>query len=181
MEPNASTHPITTLVLADDRKESAYLSWAYESGQNAAEVARRLEIPPRTVQDWVKSDRWRDRLDTERKELARQVWAGAHLALSRAAGEVLSRLHRIALGHGDTKVILTRDGDPVEVELPIPYQAQVNAANSLLDRFGLTVRDQREPDRSHEDTPGLTLAELRAMTPEELRALEQRMIDQERD
>ncbi len=57
----------------------------------------------------------------------------------RVVPEVIDRLHKIAMGQGDTKPVVLKDGSVVDVEQVIPAQAQVNACNSLLDRFGLTA------------------------------------------
>ncbi len=135
---SAPTHRALTPELLDTDREAAYQRWAYVDGQNAAETARALGLSPRTVQDWAQREGWRHRLDAERKEQTARVWSVAELALLRAVPRVIERLERIALGQGDVKPQLTKDGELVEVEVPVPYQSQVNAANSLLDRFGLS-------------------------------------------
>ena len=129
---------LTPDVIPTDR-EGAYQRWAYLDGQNAAATARALGLSENTVRSWATRDGWRGRLDQERQEQMQGVRSVAELALIRAVPDVIDRLHRIALGQGDTKPVLTKDGEVVEIEQPIPYQAQVNAANSLLDRFGLTA------------------------------------------
>ncbi len=120
----------------DADREAAYLVYATQADGNAAEVARLLGIPERTVQHWARVDGWPARLDSERSRLAAVAVRAAQLALGQAVNPVVARLVRIALGQGDTKTVLDKRGEPVTVEIPVPYQAQVNAANSLLDRFG---------------------------------------------
>ncbi len=178
---SAPAHRVLTPELLDTDREAAYQRWAYVDGQNAAETARALGLSPRTVQDWAQREGWRHRLDAERKEQTARVWSVAELALLRAVPRVIERLERIALGQGDAKLQLTKDGEPVEVEIPGPYQAQVNAANSLLDRFGLssvqlhqhqvstTPTSPASTDHNTTTTPTtpLTREAAAAMTPEE--------------
>ncbi len=161
--------------VVEDERETAFLLWAYECGQNAAETARRLGIPVRTVQDWVKIDGWRGRLDRERKEVARVAWAGAEAALSRAVDGLVNRLYRIGMGEGDTKTVLDKQGNPVTVEIPVPYQAQVNAANSLLDRVGLVAAGRPADAPSDDD------AQARPMTLHERIERQRRALEEQRD
>ncbi|MDP9358200.1 MAG: hypothetical protein M3Q71_20655 [Chloroflexota bacterium] len=181
---SAPAHRVLTPELLDTDREAVYQRWAYVDGQNAAETARALGLSPRTVQDWAQREGWRHRLDAERKEQTARVWSVAELALLRAVPRVIERLERIALGQGDVKPQLTKDGELVEVEIPIPYQAQVNAANSLLDRFGLSSvqlhQHQLAPAPTAPTTPAstghdttatpttpLTREAAMAMTPEQ--------------
>ncbi len=197
---SAPAHRALAPELLDTDREATYQRWAYVDGQNAAETARALGLSPRTVQDWAQREGWRHRLDAERKEQTARVWSVAELALLRAVPRVIERLERIALGQGDVKPQLTKDGELVEVEIPIPYQAQVNAANSLLDRFGLssvqlhqhqlstTPRTTSPAPTTHDhgaDTPRpfdpanpdpaapLTREQALAMSPEQRRAWEE--------
>lgn len=155
-----------------DRKESAYLLWAYETGQDAKEAALRLGLPVRTVQDWVHRDRWRARLTDERRDSVRRAMVGTELALTRAMSGLADRLHRIAMGQGDTKTVLDKRGQPVTIELPVPYQAQVNALNSLRDWVAPLVADSGSPDPPDPDdaptpeTPAEIHAALRRMLEE---------------
>ncbi len=179
---------LTPDVIPADR-EGAYQRWAYLDGQNAAATARALGLSENTVRSWATRDGLRDRLDQERIEQGQRVRSVAELVLIRAVPEVIDRLHRITLGQGDTKPVLTKDGAVVELEQPIPYQAQVNAANSLLDRFGLIAirlhQHQVNPAPSSSPPPVptdhdtdamptiLTREMAAAMTPEQRRAWEQ--------
>ncbi len=175
-------------VLPSDR-ETAYLLWSTTHGQNAAEVARELGLPETTVRSWVTRDGWRARLDQEHLEQNRRVRSVAEAALLRVVPEVIDRLHRIAMGQGDTKPVVLKDGTIVEVEQIVPPQASVNACNSLLDRFGLTaVRLHQHQvsatspttppaptDHGTTSTPSTPLTRERAlaMTPAEGQAWEQ--------
>ncbi len=136
---DAATHPTLTPDLLPADREGAYQRWAYLDGQNAAATARALGLSENTVRSWATRDGWRARVEQERSEQTQRVRSVAELALMRVVPRVIDRLHRIAMGQGDVKPVLTKDGELVEVERPIPAQAQVNAANSLLDRFGLTA------------------------------------------
>ena len=124
---------------AADRREAAYALWAWKLDRNAAEVGRALGVPARTVQRWAADGGWRERHAAERRSLGRRAWAAAELRLLGIVDEVLARQVRIALGQGDRVRTLTKRGEAVEVDLPVPYQAQVNAQNSLLDRLGLVA------------------------------------------
>ena len=125
--------------VVDGSSEGAYQLWAWATDQNAAEVARRLALPERTVQDWAKRHGWRARLEQDRKELAERTWRSLETALVGVAPQIVRRLNKIATGQGDTKRVQLKDGTVAEVDVPVPYQAQVIAANSLLDRFGLSA------------------------------------------
>ncbi len=138
MEAATPQRSLVPDVLDGDR-EAAWLVYATEADGNAAETARILGIPERTVQHWARVDGWPARLDSERVRLGAVAVRSAQLALGQALHPVVTRLVRIALGQGDTKTIADRTGRPVTVELPVPYQASVNAANSLLDRFGFVA------------------------------------------
>ncbi len=180
---------LTPDVLSGDR-ETAYLLWATTHEQNAAEVARALGLPETTVRSWCQRDGWRGRVDQERIEQSQRVRSVAEAALLRVVPRVIERLERIAMGEGDLKPVVLKDGSVVDVEQVIPAQAQVNAANSLLDRFGITaVRlhhhqvDSTTPAATlpvptdhgtpTPTTPHLTREQIAAMTPEQRKQLEQ--------
>ncbi len=118
-------------VLPSDR-ESAYTLWATVAHQNAADVARTLGIPEPTVRSWCQRDGWRSRLQLEHQEQAQRVRVVVDAALLRIIPATVERLHQIAMGRGDTKSVLTRDGEVVELEQLVPYAAQVHAAKELL-------------------------------------------------
>ena len=168
--------PQLTLVpdVLDGDREAAYLVYATQADGNAAETARILGIPERTVQHWARLDGWPARLDSERSRLAAVAVRSAQLALGQALHPVVAGLVRIAIGQGDTKTVLDKRGDPVTVELPVPYQARVNAANSLLDRFGF-VAGMPAPadDRGDGD-------EDRPRTPQELQARSRQLLEARR-
>ncbi len=192
---HAATHvPSLTPDLLPADREAAYQLWAHQHQQNAAATARTLGIPVSTVQSWVRRDGWTARLQAEREDLGRHVWAAAELALLRAVPDGIQALHKIANGEGDTRQVVTKDGEVVEVQEFVPYQARVNAVNSLLDRFGLSSiqRHQHQvqpaPVTSGFTTPApihhhhgsapdlagpLTRERAAAMTPAERQAWEQ--------
>ncbi|MDP9470062.1 MAG: hypothetical protein M3Q71_05255 [Chloroflexota bacterium] len=192
---HAATHvPSLTPDLLPADREAAYQLWAHQHQQNAAAVARSLGIPVSTVQSWVRRDGWTARLQAEREDLGRHVWAAAELALLRAVPDGIQALHKIANGEGDTRQVVTKDGEVVEVQEFVPYQARVNAVNSLLDRFGLSSiqRHQHQvqpapvtsgstapPPTHHDHGPAPDLAgpmtreRAAAMTPAERQAWEQ--------
>ncbi len=188
MHATAHVPSLTPDLLPDDR-EAAYQLWAHQHQQNAAATARTLGIPVSTVQSWVRRDGWTARLQAEREDLGRHVWAAAELALLRAVPDGIQALHKIANGEGDTRQVVTKDGEVVEVQEFVPYQARVNAINSLLDRFGLSsiqrYQHQVNPapsmptstptDRHTIPLPGgsLTREQALAMTPAERQAWEQ--------
>ncbi len=118
-------------VIAADR-EAAYTLWATVAHQNAADVARTLGIPEPTVRSWCSRDGWRARLELEHQEQSRRVRSVVDAALLRIIPRVIERLDRIAMGCGDVKPVLTKDGEVVEVEQLIPPQASVNAAKELI-------------------------------------------------
>ncbi len=132
---DAAMRPALTPEVISADRETAYLLWSTVHGQNAAEVARELGIPEPTVRSWCQRDGWRSRLDLEHKEQSQRVRAVMDAALLRIIPNVINRLDRIAMGHGDTKPVLTKDGEVIELEIPIPYQAQVNAAKELVAIF----------------------------------------------
>ncbi len=134
----ATRQPLHGDVISADR-ETAFLLWATTYGQNAAETARALNLPETTVRSWVARDAWRARLDQEQAEQRQRVRSVAEAALLRVVPRVIERLERIAMGVGDVKPVLTKDGEVVELEQLIPAQASVNACNSLLDRVGFTA------------------------------------------
>ncbi len=183
---HAGTHaPSLTPDLLPDEREAAFQLWAHQHQQNAAATARTLGIPVSTVQSWVRRDGWAARLQAEREDLGRHVWAAAELALLRAVPDGIQALHKIANGEGDTRQVVTKDGEMVEVIEFVPYQARVNAVNSLLDRFGLSSiqRHQHQvnpapspaPANHGTDTmptPHLTREQALAMTHEERRQWE---------
>ncbi len=129
---------LTPDVIPADR-DAAYELWAYVHGQNAAATARALGLSENTVRSWCQRDGWRGRLDLEREEQTQRVRSVAELALIRVVPEVIERLHKIAMGEGDIKPVVLKDGTIVEVGQIVPPQASVNACNSLLNRFGLTA------------------------------------------
>ncbi|MDP9471126.1 MAG: hypothetical protein M3Q71_10745 [Chloroflexota bacterium] len=170
-------------VLPSDR-ETAYLLWSTTHGQNAADVARELGLPETTVRSWVTRDGWRARLDQERTEQSLRVRAMADVALMRVVPEVIEGLAKIARGAGDHRDTLDKDGNLVTVYDAVPYQARVNASNSLLDRFGLTaVRLHQHqvtattpaPTPTHNTTTApdpaapLTHDQILTMTPDQIR------------
>ncbi|MDP9357174.1 MAG: hypothetical protein M3R02_18185 [Chloroflexota bacterium] len=136
---DAAMRPALTPEVISADRETAYVLWSTVHGQNAAEVARELGIPEPTVRSWCQRDGWRARLELEHQEQSRRVRSVVDAALLRIVPEVIERLHKIAMGTGDIKPVVLRDGSIVDVEQVVPAQAQVNACNSLLDRFGLTA------------------------------------------
>ncbi|MDP9473260.1 MAG: hypothetical protein M3Q71_21790 [Chloroflexota bacterium] len=174
---------LTPDVIPADR-QAAYELWAYVHGQNAAETARALGLSENTVRSWAARDGWRGRLDLERIEQSQRVRSVVDAALIRIVPRVIERLERIAMGEGDIKPVVLKDGSVVEVKQFIPPQASVNACNSLLDRFGLTAvrlhQHQLAPapsaptppastdhDTTATPTTPLTRERAAAMTPEE--------------
>ena len=138
---------------ADDPRERAYLLWAWRLDGNAAEVGRALGIPARTVQRWAREGTWTARHATERRSLGRRAWAAAEVRMLGVVEDLIAAQIKIATGQGDKITTLTRRGEAVEVDYPVPYQARVNAANSLLDRFGIVpgARLADEDDRDEDD------------------------------
>ncbi len=132
---DAAMHSALTPEVVSADRESAYILWATVAHQNAADVARTLGIPEPTVRSWCSRDGWRARLELEHQEQSQRVRAVMDAALLRIIPNVINRLDRIAMGHGDTKPVLTKDGEVIELEIPIPYQAQVNAAKELVAIF----------------------------------------------
>ena len=144
-------------VLPNDR-ETAYHHWAYVSDRNAAETARCLGLPVRTVQDWVTRDGWRVRYDQDRGELAQRVRDTVEVALIRAFPEVVQGFLKIFRGEGDQRQTLDKDGNLVTVYDPVPYQARVNAGKEIVALLNgptvhlhqVNVQGQRQMGR---DTP----------------------------
>ena len=136
-----ATPPPTELLPepVDDQREAAYVLWAWRLDGNAAEVGRDLGIPPRTVQRWASEGNWKARHAAERRSLGRRAWAAAELRMMSVVDDILAAQIKIATGEGDRITTLTRRGEVVEVDYPVPYQARVNAQNSLLDRLGLVA------------------------------------------
>ncbi len=132
---DAALQPALTPDVIPADRETAYTLWATVAHQNAADVARTLGIPEPTVRSWCQRDGWRSRLELEHQEQSQRVRAVMEAALVRIIPNVINRLDRIAMGHGDTKPVLTKDGEVIELEIPIPYQAQVNAAKELVAIF----------------------------------------------
>ena len=125
--------------VVDDQHEGAYVLWAWKFDGNAAEVGRALGIPARTVQRWAADGGWKGRRAAERRSLGRRAWLATELRLLGVADELIAAQIKIAKGEGDRITTLTRRGEAVEVDYPVPYQARVNAQNSLLDRMGLVA------------------------------------------
>ncbi len=129
---DAAMRPALTPEVVSAGRESAYLLWATVAHQNAADVARTLGIPEPTVRSWCQRDGWRSRLELEHQEQSRRVRSVVDAALLRIVPRVIERLERIAMGEGDIKPVVLKDGSVVEVEQLIPPQASVNAARELL-------------------------------------------------
>ncbi len=125
-------------VIPADR-EAAYELWAYAHGQNATATAAALGIPANTVRSWANRDGWRQRYELERGERFETVRRATELALLRAIPDTIKMFHKIVNGEGDSRQTLDKEGNLVTVYDAVPYQARVNAGNSLLDRFGLTA------------------------------------------
>ena len=175
-----ATTPPSALVpeVVDDQREAAYILWAGALDGNAAEVGRALGIPARTVQRWAVDDGWRDRRAAERRSRGRRVRAASEALLLNVAQDLLAEQIRIAKGEGDTIRVLTKRGEVVEVDYPVPYQARVNAQNSLLDRMGLVAgalapspeEDERDEDEAAgEPTDPQDAAERHRMWLERMR------------
>ncbi len=180
---DAKTQPLVPDVLPSDR-ETAYHHWAYVSERNAAETARALGLPVRTVQDWVSRDGWKVRYDQERGDLAQRVRDTMELALIRAMPSAIQALVRIIEGDGDLRQHVTKDGEIIELEEFVPYMARVNAVKELRSMFDgpsvqyhtHTVQTQEPPGNGHTTggnvppspapTP-LTREAAAAMSPEE--------------
>ena len=120
--------------LLDGDREAAYLVSATEADGRAAEVGRILGIPERSVQHRAKADGWAGRLDSERTRLAAVAVGAAQLARKEALHPVVAGPVRIPPGQGDTRTIVDPAGERATAEIPVPYQARVNAANPLLER-----------------------------------------------
>ena len=150
-----ATAPAGELVpeVVDGQREQAYLLWAWKLDRNAAEVGRALGVPPRTVQRWAVDDDWKGRREAERRSLGRRARAGLELRVLGVVDDLAASLVRIATGQGDTITTLTRRGEVVEVDYPVPYQARVHAANSLLDRLGIVPGAPADEDDRDEDDP----------------------------
>ena len=72
-----------------------------------------------------------------------------------AVTEMVPRLRRIGNGQGDTKKVLTKKGEIVEVEIPVPYQAQVNAWGELRELAGLVAGLEPHPDEPEDGEEAL--------------------------
>ncbi len=181
---DAAMHSALTPEVVSADRESAYTLWATVAHQNAADVARTLGIPEPTVRSWCSRDGWRSRLALEHQEQSRRVRSVVDAALLRIIPRVIERLDRIAMGCGDVKPVLTKDGEVVEVEQLIPPQASVNAAKELIAFYnGAKIHhhhhttDAATPaptDHTTTSTPTtpLTREAAAAMTPEERAAWE---------
>ncbi len=181
---DAAMHSALTPEVVSADRESAYTLWATVAHQNAADVARTLGIPEPTVRSWCSRDGWRARLELEHQEQSRRVRSVVDAALLRIIPRVIERLDRIAMGCGDVKPVLTKDGEVVEVEQLIPPQASVNAAKELIAFYnGAKIHhhhhttDAATPaptDHTTTSTPTtpLTREAAAAMTPEERAAWE---------
>ena len=88
----------------------------------------------------------------------------------------VTTLAKVARGEGDKVTMLDKRGELVEVELPVPYRARVNAGATLLDRFGMVALKQpieNAPARQ-DDVDEVTAADIDKMSIEELRAYSER-------
>ncbi|MDP9472151.1 MAG: hypothetical protein M3Q71_16035 [Chloroflexota bacterium] len=129
---DAAMRPALTPEVVSADRESAYILWATVAHQNAADVARTLGIPEPTVRSWCQRDGWRSRLQLEHQEQSQRVRVVVDTALLRIIPATVERLHQIAMGRGDIRPVLTKDGEVVELEQLVPYPAQVHAAKELL-------------------------------------------------
>ncbi len=121
---DATAPPVPVVALEPERnRETAFALWAYRYGRNAAATAAALDLPPRTVQRWAAEDGWAARADREAAELVANVRAAAEVALFGAVADAIDALHKIARGQGETKTVLDKRGEPVTVEIPVPFQA----------------------------------------------------------
>ena len=145
--------------VVDDQHEGAYVLWAWKFDGNAAEVGRALGIPARTVQRWAADERWQERRAAERRSLGRRAWVAGEVRMLGVVEDLIAAQIKIATGEGDKITTLTKRGEVVEVDYPVPYQARVNAQNSLLDRLGLVMGARPpapaddEPDQDDDDEP----------------------------
>ena len=131
-------------------------------------------MPLRSVQHHAKVDGWHERADRLAEELAADARASARVGLYAATADAVAALARIASGEGEPRTVLDRDGHAAEVTDPVPYQARVNAANSILDRVGVAAVSrtvvEAEPRRRAEDD-ALDLEAYCKLPPEERRRI----------
>ena len=139
----------------DDGRDwgAIYAAWAYAHGRNAARTAKAFGLPERTVQHRARVDGWAERADREAAELSADARAAVRAMLHHNAAEMVAALVKIAKGQGDTRTVLDKDGNAVEVTDPVPYQARVNAITAGLDRIGLvgaskTIIEAEPPRRT---------------------------------
>jgi len=148
-------------------RDDAYDLWKAEFQQNTSALARYLNVPRTTVYGWEERDKWRERLSEERRDLTLRTNSVIDGLLLRIGPEIIEGLTKIGRGIGDTHVEMDREGNAVDVTNPVPYQARVNAWNSLADRLGI-IPVQRSV---HSHTLTVAAASLATQTTEELAGL----------
>lgn len=150
----------------DDVREQAYQLWSDpEVRRNAAEVARRLQVPVTTVRYWVKADGWRQRHAAEVFPVDR----------SEAYGLIGRNLAAAAIFASEQ----LRDHHDPDHPFRFVERVELDAAHGAVDRMGygpvrvLTAPTFEEEKPSKSDRTQLTSSQLASLPPEQLRAMEQ--------
>lgn len=83
-------------VSTEDIKDLAYQLWAYVCRRDASAVARRLDVNPRNVQRWAKTEDWTGRYRRDMASIMPDLVEQTAVNLSLAAFEASQRLHELA-------------------------------------------------------------------------------------
>ncbi len=172
MESSARSSPVVLEVVngvrtPDAERDRAYDQWAWVHGRNLTKTAATLGIPYRTLHNWARAGRWRERYELERAELAPedQRYAVA-LALGNAATRAVERLNAL-----------------LELDRPLTKQEKDESAVlfGTLDRAGFSPIHYSEADlnrqrtrRAHDEADEVTQEQIDQMSVEELRAYSER-------
>lgn len=125
-----------------DLPEIAYACWLGAGGRHVADVARLLDLPRTTVQSWHDRYRWRERADSDDRELVASVtgdaWRKLALGLPRS-------IQRFLDGIGWQDAALNPDCDDPECytdddgpALPPPDKDETKRILAHLAMFGIT-------------------------------------------
>jgi len=158
------------MVYGEEERELAFQVWAYQASRNVVHTARllleqhELDIPRRTIQDWVEKGQWAIKRADSLRQLAPDLDQHVSLEIKLGSVDGVHLLRKVVQGDRDTIDLYGRQLAPA-----------VKAALGLVEMGGWHTKGDT---RLHLDTPKDTRTiDLTNATDEELRELELTMLE----
>lgn len=131
MDSNDTFNSIDLDLMDADEKEQAFVEWV-RSGQSVRAVSENLDIPERTLRDWIVRYRWRSRLAQMLEPVTAEALAEVRLAYAVGMRTALRRL-LTDLDRDDLSPRDVRDHATLIARLAEGHSTPAEQATSFID------------------------------------------------